>query len=89
MSIERRLAQAEKAAAASHDLAGADVYVPILEDPDFYGNFDQITAIAKATGIDPWAPREDQADGVEPRILTDPDWYGPNENSEDQTDEKY
>ncbi len=99
MSIERRLVQAEKAAAASRDLAGADEHASILEDPNFYGNYAQLAAIAEASGIDPWAPREVQTDDLRPplgengngspRILTDPDWYGTNENSEDQTDEKH
>ncbi len=85
MSIERRLAQAEKAAAASRDLAGADVHAQILEDPNFYGNYAQLAAIAEASGIDPFAPREGQTDGIEPRILVNPDYYG---DYEGQTDEK-
>ena len=82
---------------AQPDLVDVNVHAQKLEDPDFYGNYDQLAAMAKATGIDPWVPRE--ADDLRPplgengngspRILTDPDWYGTNENSEDQTDEKH
>ena len=39
MSIKRRLALAEKAAAVTHD---DGQYCEILEDPNFYGNADQL-----------------------------------------------
>ncbi len=73
MSIERRLSQAEKAAAASH---GDGQKCQILENPNFYGNADRLG----------WAdikPRilEDPShyETIEPIILTDPD--------DDDTDE--
>ena len=43
---------------AQPDLVDINVHSQILEDPDFYGNFDHLTAIAEASGTDPWAPRE-------------------------------
>ena len=67
MSVECRLAKAEKAAAASH--VDVIVYAEILENPNFYGN-------AERLGLD----------DTEPRILSNPDWYGEPEGREGETD---
>ncbi len=53
---------------AQPDLVDVNVHSQILEDPDFYGNYDQLAKIAEASGVDPFASRPVQTDVVRPEV---------------------
>lgn len=53
---------------AQPDLVDINVRSQILEDPDFYGNYDQLAALAEASGTDPFASRPVQADDLRPEV---------------------
>ena len=51
---------------AQPDLVDINVHSQILEDPDFYGNYDQLAKIAEASGTDPFASHPVQANDLRP-----------------------